>query len=119
MKSLLIALFSICLGATGQILLKRGMVDFGQVDMRNIWTSLPRIFLIPYIPIGFFCFALSAVLWLVVISKLQLSYAYPLVSLSYIIILFVSAIWFNESVGTIRILGVALICCGVVLVARS
>jgi undecaprenyl phosphate-alpha-L-ara4N flippase subunit ArnE len=64
-------------------------------------------------------FVLSAVFWLVVLSRFDLSVAYPLVSFGYIIVVFVSMLVFKEPVTWVRWMGVAAIVFGVILVSRS
>ena len=119
MRNLALILVSVSLGAVGQLLMKKGMMVFGETSVARIWSQLWSILTIPYILIGFTCFAVSAVLWLVVVSKLEVSYAYPMVSLSYILILIVSYFWFGENVTTVRILGVVLICAGVIAITQT
>jgi len=58
-------------------------------------------------------------LWIKVLSKVELSYAYPMVSLGYVLIMIFSYFFFKENITPIRIVGVVLIMIGVVLVARS
>ena len=96
--------------------MKRGMTVFGETSVSQVWGQLARIFSIPEIIIGFACFGISAVLWLVVVSRMEVSYAYPLVSISYIIVLVVSYFWFGEQVTVGRVVGVLLICSGVVVI---
>ncbi len=119
MKNLLLIFISVLLGASGQVLMKKGMQVFGIVTLDNVWSQLVRIFLVPYIAIGFLCFGISAILWLVVISKAELSYAYPLVSFGYVIVVLSSWIFFKEDISLARLAGLAFICLGVSLVSVS
>ncbi len=119
MKDFLIIFVSVALGSTGQLLFKRGMQVFGQVNLTNIWGQLIKILLVPYIPLGFVCFGVSSVLWLVVVSKLDLSYAYPMVSLGYVIVVLASWWFLGEDLSFLRLVGLALICAGVTLVSKS
>jgi multidrug transporter EmrE-like cation transporter len=64
-------------------------------------------------------YGLSAFLWLVVLSRLDLSYAYPFLALNLVLITLVSWIVLGEMIPTLRWLGLGLICLGVVVVARS
>jgi len=57
--------------------------------------------------------------WLVVLSRVDVSIAYPMVSLGYIITVILGKVLFNETVTAQRMLGVAIICLGVLIVARS
>jgi multidrug transporter EmrE-like cation transporter len=119
MRDFLIILVSVGLGSTGQVLFKRGMQVFGHVTVANIWAQLIQILLIPYIPLGFLCFGVSSILWLVVVSKLELSYAYPMVSLGYVVVVLSSWLFLGEELSLLRIAGLALICVGVALVSKS
>ena len=119
MKNIPLIFISVLLGAVGQLLIKKGMMVYGKVGVAQIWSELIRVFLVPYVFIGFICFVTSAILWLSVISKNEISFAYPMVSLGYILILIVSIFWFNEAVTWVRFLGVVLICLGVIAITRT
>ena len=74
---------------------------------------------VPYIFVGFGLYGVSAILWLEVLSKLDISVAFPMVSLTYIATLFVGRFLFNEPVNLCRVVGVLLICSGVFFVIQS
>ncbi len=119
MRNLLLILVAIVLGSFGQVFMKKGMMTFGSVTLTTIWSQLVRILTIPYVLMGFAFFGVSAILWLVVVSRNDLSYAYPMVSLGYVLVLLASAFFFKENISLVRVLGVALICAGVCLVSKS
>jgi len=112
---------SIGLLVAGQSLLKHGLNVAGGTSLleRGIFGTLHSIFSQPFVPAGFVCYAVSSLLWLDVLSKLDISKAYPLVSLSYVFSLLVGLLIFRDQIGWIRVVGVGLICAGVVLVAQS
>lgn len=112
-RSLGIALFSIFLGATGQFLFRVGMLQYGRVTFQNIWRQLLGIVFTPAIFAGFVCFGISSILWLVVISKWELSYAYPMVALGYVLAIFYGTLFLHESVNLPKILGSLLILIGI------
>lgn len=102
-----------------QFLLKEGITrigNFGQVPAIEFFTK--AAFSIP-IWSGLIAYGLSFLAWLILISRIDMSVAYPMVSLSYILVLAFSAIYFNEPVGFARIMGVLLIITGVALIFRS
>lgn len=103
-----LALFSIALGAVGQFLLKVGA---GKLTPGALW----RMALIPEILIGLVCFGLSFISWVFVLQRLPLSVAYPMVSLSYVIVTALAAIFLGESIGWQKLAGLALILVGVVV----
>jgi len=53
------------------------------------------------------------------LSRVDISFAYPFLSVSYVLVLIASYFWFGESINTARIAGIGLICLGTVFVARS
>jgi len=118
----MLAIFvSICLAVGGQFLLKRGMVDVGSFSI-NISTMIQeyaRILLNPFVAAGIFSFAVSMLVWLYVLSRVELSIAYPFVSLNYVLILVGSYFLFDEAVTPMKMIGVAVIVLGVYLISRA
>ena len=112
---------SIGLLVAGQSLLKHGLNVAGGTSLleHGIIGTLQRIVSQPFVPAGFVCYAVSSLLWLDVLSKLEISKAYPLVSLSYVFSLLIGLLVFRDHIGWIRLVGVGLICVGVALVAQS
>lgn len=116
MIAMAILLVAILLGAAGQIALKSGLNQLGSKPspvkvLKSIFT--------PLIFTGFACYGLSSILYLLALSRLELSYAYPMVALSYVIVTFLSWKLLGEPVPVIRAAGLAVICTGVILVACS
>lgn len=98
----------------GQTFQKIGMSKFkGQK-----WLSFSslRILLNPSVLIGSLSLVIGSFLWLVVLSREELSFAYPILSVGYIIVTFISAFYFKEKVSWKRWIGVVLIVIGVSLV---
>lgn len=112
-RSLTIALTSIFLGATGQFLFRLGMIKYGKVTIEGIWSQLIGIILTPAIFFGFVCFGISSILWLVVISRWELSYAYPMVALGYALAVFYGTFILKETVSLPKIFGCILILLGI------
>ena len=110
---LTVALFSIVLGATGQFLFRLGMLDYGKVTITGIWRQLGSIIFTPAIFLGFLCFGVSSILWLVVISRWELSYAYPLVALGYVMAILYGTILLRETLSLPKIVGSLLILAGI------
>lgn len=113
-------LISVFLGAMGQVLVKYGAVNL-ELNF-TIKYLIPSIFnILKNMPVmlGIISYGLSFLLWIKVLSKVELSYAYPMVSLGYVITMMFSYFVFKENISFIRILGVVFIILGVVLVSRS
>lgn len=121
-KSLLLILVSICLAVVGQILLKIGMTQVGVIGSSSIvnWReTLLKVIVVPQVWLGLSFYVFSAISWLIVLSRVDLSFAYPFVAVGYIAVLLISSIYLHENVPMLRWLGVIVICFGVILVARS
>ena len=114
-------LFTVLTNAAAQIMLKQGMLAVGSHDDAGrsfVDFALKTIFN-PYVLIGLCTFVISMASHLVVLSKVELSYAYPFLSLAYVVVTAWAFFVFKEDVGTIRMAGIACICAGTVLIAQS
>ncbi|MGD8718786.1 MAG: EamA family transporter [Candidatus Zixiibacteriota bacterium] len=115
MKTVALILLSVALGVTGQIFLKYGVGTDGAITGIN--KALFHTLLKPFVLLGLFSYGLSSISWLVVLSRTELSYAYPMVALGYVLVFFLSWWFFGDKVTWTRVVGLLLICSGVVLVA--
>jgi len=111
----------VLINTAAQIFLKQGVMQLGSISLHwsHAWTILVRILHNPYLLLGFGCYVLSVLVWLVVLSKADVSYAYPLTSLGYIFTGFAGWWILNEDVNPIRILGIFIIILGVFFITRS
>jgi drug/metabolite transporter (DMT)-like permease len=118
---LLLILVDVVLNVTGQMSLKYGMSRFGNFSLSL--GTLPPIFLkaafSPYILLGLVCYGLGFMVWLIVLAKAEVSYAYPLISLGYVFTAILARLLFGEAVTWTRMAGIIVTCLGVFLIARS
>lgn len=107
--------------ALSQILLKHGMNTVGKFDFSrgSLMSMLPVVALNPFVIGGLAVLIFSMGLHLMALSRVELSFAYPFLSVSYILVLFAGYFLFGETVNASRIVGVALICGGTFFIARS
>jgi len=110
------------LNAAAQLLLKvatRPLAHFSQFNAEVLIGSVA--ILIKSLPFwaGMACYAASVCVWLAALSKAPVSTAYPMLSLGYVVVAVVSVTWLGEVMSFSKVLGIALICAGVVLVSRS
>lgn len=119
--SILYILISVLGGAAGQILLKKGMNNLGEVtlSLQNIINITWKMLTNPYVFIGLFIYFLSVIFWLAALSRVELSYAYPFASFSYVIMILASWLLLNEAITPMRIIGSIVIGIGVFLISRS
>lgn len=102
----------IIIAALGQIILKTGMNQVGEFTLLKTFTNW-------LVLLGLSFYGLSAVLWLLVLSKEKLSFVYPLVAASYVITVFLSKVILKENIPSMRWLGLVVIVLGILIVARS
>jgi drug/metabolite transporter (DMT)-like permease len=90
-----------------------------EFDRGNLVTMLPVVALNPFIIGGLAVLVFSMGLHLMALSRVDLSFAYPFLSISYILVLIAGYFVFGETVNASRMVGVALICGGTFFIARS
>ena len=110
------------LNAAAQLLLKvatRPLAHFSDFSPATLGNAI--LILSKSLPfwIGMVCYATSVCVWLAALSKAPVSTAYPMLSLGYVAVAAVSVMWLGESMTMPKVLGIALICAGVILVSRS
>lgn len=121
MKQIFLLLITVGLNVAGQYLMKQGMGQVGVIggSLPVMANSLTKAFLNPFVLGGVGAYGFSSIFWLILLSRVPLSYAYPALSLGYVAVTIVSAFLLNETVSPLRWLSVAVICVGVVLLSRS
>jgi drug/metabolite transporter (DMT)-like permease len=114
-----LVLFAItCFGSTGDALLKRGMNDFGPVDLHNVLhvvTALTN----PWVLIGILSLIVFFASYLTALSWADLSYVLPATALGYVVVTLLGKYFLHENVSALRWLGVMLVTCGVGWVTRG
>ncbi|HWY63124.1 MAG TPA: EamA family transporter [Rhizomicrobium sp.] len=115
----LLLMVSIALSATAQLVLKLGAGALRTAGGDAIGPTLVSIASSPLLIGGLAMYGVSALVWIKVLSQLELSAAYPFVGLSFIFVLIASAAFLHEHITMERALGTALITIGCALVARS
>jgi multidrug transporter EmrE-like cation transporter len=100
--------------------MKVGMTKFGEVTFENhILLTIFKIFTLPNVILGLVMYAISAFFWLIALSKLDLSIAYPTLSIGYILVMILSFFLLNETITIYKISGTALIMMGIFLLFKS
>ena len=125
---ILVILLSVALAATAQLTLKYGVDrvtkqgpegEVSGIVLSEPVASAVRVAKEPFIWLGLALFGFSAALWIVVLSRTALSFAYPFAALTYVIILLFDRFVLHETVPPLRWLGVAFVITGIVIVSRT
>ena len=111
----------VALNTVAQLCLKQGMLGIGCVNMTAsaLAEMAMKAVLNPFIIIGMVCYMASFAVWLVVLSRVEVSLAYPMLSIGYIAAAVAGYYFWGESLGVAKILGIALICAGVAVMFRQ
>jgi drug/metabolite transporter (DMT)-like permease len=112
LTTILFILASVSLNSLAQITWKKGLKATNK-------TSLLKMMLKPKVMLGFLMFAASSLIWIMILSNVEVSYAFPFLSLSYVITTILSYLVLDEKVTRKRVLGVAVIIIGVIIVGVS
>jgi len=119
--SFALILAGVLLNAAAQLLLKAGTNAVGHFEFSssNIVPVGLRLALEPHILGGVTCYVVSLVVWIMALSRVEVSIAYPMLSIGYVINAVAAWYLFGESITAVRMAGIGFIVIGVFLVARS
>jgi multidrug transporter EmrE-like cation transporter len=120
-KTLPFIFFTVFANAAAQIMLKKGMLSVGTMSfgLGNVTDGFVKSVMNPYIALGAVIYVLAMVAHLFVLSRIDLSIAYPFLSLAYVVTAAYAFFVFKEDLNALRCGGIVLICLGTFFVARS
>ena len=117
--NIILILLSVLLNCAAQLLIRKGMLVEGEVGMQNMLSHVGSMITNLWLWGAMLCYALSILLWMSVLSKVEVSYAYPFLSVGYVVSAVAGYALFNENLSPVRIAGIIVICVGVILISRS
>lgn len=116
----LLILLGVLLNTAAQLLLKAGMTQIGHFEFTGanvIPIGLKIMFNLP-IFIGLCAYVISVGVWLLVLSRVPVSYAYPMLSIGYVVNALAAYYLFGESLSVLRMTGIFVIIAGVYMVSQ-
>jgi len=121
LKNFLLLFICVALGVIGQLSLKHGMNAIGEIelDIARTPSLLLRSFGNPFVLLGYILYGISSLSWLIILSRVELSLAYPMISIGYVLVVILSRVLFDEHVTLLRFAGTLVICFGVFLMSRT
>jgi undecaprenyl phosphate-alpha-L-ara4N flippase subunit ArnF len=119
--AIIAAVLSIVLAACGQLFMKAGMLEVGSLSALLSRTQPPPMSGVAWVIAGVFAYGTAIIAWLPLLARIPLSIAYPLVSLSYVLVYIGAVAWprLGEEVSLGRSLGILLIVAGVALTSAN
>ncbi len=111
----------VLLNAGAQLLLKAGTNSVGafEFSLENVLPVGWKLATEPHIAAGLGCYVVSVMVWIMALSRVEVSIAYPLLSVGYVVNAIAAWYLFGEAVTPMRMIGIGVIIVGVILVARS
>lgn len=111
--------FDILLAVSGQFLIKQGMNAIGSFSGVSLINFFSRVIISPYIIAGFVLYFISSFVWFAVLSRVDLSVAYPCLSLGYILVIILGYFFLKEPITVFKVIGSLLICLGVFFIFKK
>ena len=93
-----------------------GTMPEGLADLAKFWLKL---IIDPWVLSGLFSAFIASVAWMATLTKFELSYAYPFMSLSFVVVFFMSVLLFNELITLPKVVGLLLVIVGLIILARG
>ena len=120
-NTLFMIVVSVLLNAAAQLLLKAGTRALGVIDVRSdaLVNSAVGVATQPHVIAGLGCYVLSVAIWIAALSRVDVSVAYPMLSLGYIVNAVAAWALFGEALTPTKIAGTLIILVGVVVLARA
>lgn len=118
MKIVLI-LSSVLLNCLAQLLIKKGMIQVGEISIIQFTDNFIKIVTNIWLWFAIVSLGLSLLLWVIVLSKVDVSYAYPFTSLGFVFLLILGKLCFNETISLLKITGIIVIIIGVLIISKA
>ncbi len=121
LNSFLLIIFGVLLNASAQIFLKNGTNKLGVISLQmdTVVSTVFKVAFQPYIVAGLMCYVISVVVWIGALSRVDVSIAYPMLSIGYIVNAVAAWYLFGESVTTTKVSGMMFIIIGTYLIAKA
>jgi uncharacterized membrane protein len=115
----LIVLLGESFTALGQILYKKNtnrLEAHSLNSMRSYFVFMKDVLLLPGIWLGLLSMAIGLIIWLVALSRFDLSFVFPASSILYVLILFASRVFLNEKIDAMKLIGTSLVMVGIIAI---
>ncbi|HEY9215499.1 MAG TPA: SMR family transporter [Ancylobacter sp.] len=112
-------LTSVTLNAVAQLFLRWGARSAAESTTGSLIESIASLALRPSILVGLACYGVSILVWLYVLGRVEVSFAYPFLALGFVMVAIAGWQLFGESMPPMRVAGIAIVVVGVLVLARS
>jgi multidrug transporter EmrE-like cation transporter len=120
-KSLPLIFTGVFLNAIAQLALKQGMRQIGHFEFTPaiLWNTAWQIGTNYFVVFGLVCYLVSVAFWLLALSRVDVGFAYPMLSIGYIVTAIAAYYLFGEDLTPVRVAGIAVIMVGVFMISRT
>lgn len=118
-SNLIIIFIAVFLSAVGQIFLKIAANIIGPISLKSNVLELLSLSMNIYLLLGLMSYFISTIIWIVALSRVSVSIAYPMISLGYVFVALAAWFLFNEPLSSIKLLALGIIIFGIILLAHS
>lgn len=120
-KSLPLIFTGVFLNAIAQLSLKQGMRQIGHFEFTPaiLWNMAWQIGTNYFVVFGLVCYLVSVAFWLLALSRVDVGFAYPMLSIGYIVTAIAAYYLFGEDLTPVRVAGIAVIMVGVFMISRT
>ena len=114
-------LLGVGLNAVAQLLLRKGMMAVGPFSFsrEGLFAIAPSVALSPFIVAGLASYVVGVAIWMLVLSRVDVSAAYPFLSLGYMVAAICGWLFFAEHISFMRAFGIGLTCIGVIFISQT
>lgn len=121
MNTIPIILLGVLLNAAAQLFLKAGTSKVGPITLSvdNAWPLFWHLAFNPMIFLGLSCYVISVAAWIIALSRVDVSYAYPMLSIGYVVSAIAAYYLFGETLSPMRLAGIFVIILGVYMISRT
>ena len=111
----------VLLNAIAQLALKASVREMGEIklSLNDAWPVTQQLMLEPSLWLGLLCYGISVIIWILALSRVDVTIAYPMLSIGYIVNALFAWLLFGESLTLERLVGIGVIILGVYILARS
>jgi multidrug transporter EmrE-like cation transporter len=111
----------VLLNAIAQLALKASVREMGEIklSLTGAWPVTQQLMLEPSLWLGLFCYGISVIIWILALSRVDVTIAYPMLSIGYIVNALFAWFLFGEALTLERLTGIGVIIIGVYILARS
>ena len=116
---LVFILITIMSTISGQLMVKKGMLQNKLSGIHNIFETLINGLINPWVIAGLFMAVIGAFAWILTLSRLPLSFAYPFLSITFPVVVIASSMIFKENVSWNTYIGLTFIIVGIIIASRA